>query len=257
MGGINSNAHVYLSPHLDDVALSCGGRIWQQTRAGERVAVVTIFAAAPEPDARPSSYARELHARWGQSPEAVKARQEEDLQALSLLAAEPLHWPYTDCVYRGTPSGDFPYASEEALWGEIHPSEARLVRELAERVGALPLLPGGMLYVPLAVGRHVDHRIVRQAAEGSERPLTYYEDFPYAQDRGAVEAALADSEWKAEVLPLSREALEARTAAIACYRSQISTFWGSTTHMAAVVQAFARRTGNGVPAERYWRSTRS
>jgi LmbE family N-acetylglucosaminyl deacetylase len=247
--------HIYLAPHLDDVAFSCGGRIWHQTRAGERVAVVTVFAAAPEPTAPLSSYARELHTRWGKSAEAAKTRQEEDVEAMSLLGAEPLHWPYTDCIYRRTPGGDFPYASEEALWGEVHPSEAGLVRELAERIRALPLPPGGTLYVPLAVGRHVDHLIVRQAAESSERLLIYYEDFPYAQDRRAVEAALAGGAWKAELLPLSQEALETKITAIARYRSQMSTFWGSNTDMAAAVRAFAERTGSGRPAERYWRST--
>jgi LmbE family N-acetylglucosaminyl deacetylase len=254
MNGTDRNTYVYLSPHLDDVALSCGGRIWQQAQAGERVTVVTVFAGAPKHEAWLSSFARKLHARWGGSAQAVEERQEEDRQALSLLGAEPLHWPHRDCIYRRTLGGDFPYASEEALWGEIHPSEASLVRGLAERIRALP--PGGTLYVPLAIGRHVDHRIVRQAAEGSERPLTYYEDFPYAADRGAVETALGHGDWEVELLPLSREALEAKIAAITRYRSQISTFWGSTSDMAAAVRAFAERTGNGSPAERFWRPTR-
>ncbi|MGD2178143.1 MAG: PIG-L family deacetylase [Anaerolineae bacterium] len=255
MVGIRRYTHVYLSPHLDDVALSCGGRIWQQARAGGHVAVVTVFAAAPEPDARLSSYARELHARWGRPGEAVEKRQEEDLQALSLLDAKPLHWPYTDCIYRRTPGGDFPYASEEALWGDIHPSDAGLIRELAERIRALPLLPEGTLYTPLGVGDHVDHRILRQAAEVSEHALTAYEDFPYAQVREAAERALANRCWESELVLLSEHALGAKIAAIACYGSQTSTFWGSTMDMAAAVRAFAERTGNGRPAERYWRPT--
>ncbi len=35
--------HIYLSPHLDDVALSCGGRIVKQRSKGENVLVVTVF----------------------------------------------------------------------------------------------------------------------------------------------------------------------------------------------------------------------
>jgi LmbE family N-acetylglucosaminyl deacetylase len=247
--------HIYLSPHLDDVALSCGGRIWQQARAGEHVAVVTVFAAAPDADAQLSPYARELHVRWGGSADAVETRQREDQRALSILGAEPLHWPYADCIYRRAPGGDFPYAGEEALWGAIHPSETTLVPELAEQLRALSLRMGGTLYAPLAVGGHVDHRIVRQAAERAERPLTCYEDFPYAEAPGAVDAALTGGEWRAELVTLSQEALEAKIAAIARYRSQISTFWGSETAMAAALRASAERTGNGRPAERYWRPT--
>jgi LmbE family N-acetylglucosaminyl deacetylase len=160
-----------------------------------------------------------------------------------------------DCIYRKTPGGSFPYASQEALWGEIHPSEEALISELVERIRALPLVPGDTLYTPLAVGSHVDHRIVRQAAERSERPLTYYEDFPYAEDLAAVDAALAGGDWQVELLSLSKEALETKIAAIACYHSQITTFWGSTRDMAAALWAFAERTGKRGLAERYWKPT--
>jgi LmbE family N-acetylglucosaminyl deacetylase len=255
MDGTRRLAHIYLSPHLDDVVLSCGGRIWQQGRAGDHVLVVTVFAGAPGPGAQLSALARELHARWGQPNEAVKMRQEEDLQAVSHLGAQSLHWPYPDCIYRTTPDGEFPYASLESLWGEIHPSEAALVQELTARIRALALLPGGTLYAPLAVGRHADHCIVRRAAEGAKRPLTYYEDFPYAEDSGALQAALADGEWNSDLLSLSQKALEAKIAAIARYRSQLSTFWGGPSDMAAAVRAFSERTGNGCPAERYWQPT--
>ena len=37
--------HVYLSPHLDDAVLSCGGAIHRAGAAGEAVLVITVFAA--------------------------------------------------------------------------------------------------------------------------------------------------------------------------------------------------------------------
>jgi LmbE family N-acetylglucosaminyl deacetylase len=265
MNCVDEYAHVYLSPHLDDAVLSCGGRIWQQGQAGESVAVVTVFAGAPEPDVSLSSYAQRLHARWGDSVDAVEERRKENREALALLGASVKNWPYRDCVYRRTPEGDYAYASEEALWGRIHPAEGDLVRELTGRVSALPLTLQATLYVPLAVGGHVDHRIVRRAAEefgtGHHRwSLTYYEDFPYAAEPGSVRAAgpsLAEDGWEAELVPLSQEALEAKMAAIARYRSQMSTFWTDRAEMAASVRAFAERRGAGRSAEWYWRPTES
>jgi LmbE family N-acetylglucosaminyl deacetylase len=256
MAAEDAYAFVYLSPHLDDAVLSCGGRIWQQAQAGAQVAVVTVFAGAQEPGQSLSPFADAVHERWGHPIEAVLARREEDLQALSILGAKAVHWPYTDCIYRTTAGGDFAYDSEQALWGDIHPDEAILFQVVRERIGGLPLLPQGTLFIPLAVGMHVDHRIVRQAAEGSEHPWVAFEDFPYAEDEGASEAALAGGAWQEELAYLSAEALEAKTAAIACYRSQISTFWQSTADMAAALHAFAERTGAGEPAERYWIPTR-
>jgi len=244
--------HVYLSPHLDDVALSCGGRIWQQVQAGERVLVVTTFAGTPGPGAPLSSFAQELHARWEHPADAAARRQDEDLAAWALLGAEALHWPYSDCIYRQIPDGRFPYASEEALWGPVHPAEEGLVAELAAQLAALPLVRGSTVYAPLGVGHHVDHQIVHCAAETWGRALVYYEDYPYAKDPQAVQAALEGWQWQAEWVELSEEALKAKIGASACYCSQLSTFWADVTEMAAAVRAFAEQAGSGGLAERYW-----
>ncbi len=245
--------HYYISPHFDDAVLSCGGRIWLQTQAGADVVVITVFGRVPEAGIPLSPYAQELHTRWGCAVEAVRQRPAEDIEALACLGAKPMHWSYLDCIYRTTAGGDFPYASEDALWGPVHASDSGLFRELADRMAALPLRPAARLYSPLGVGRHVDHRIVRRAAEASGHPLTYYEDFPYARDLEALEAARTPGASKPELVPLSGRALEAKVDAIACYRSQISTFWSSRDEMGATVRAYAVRIGGGEPAERYWR----
>jgi len=246
--------HLYLSPHLDDVILSCGGTIWQQVRAGERVLVLTVFAGSPSPDAPLSPFAQELHARWETLTDASALRREEDLAALAVLGAETMHWPYTDCVYRRTPAGCFPYTSGETLFGPVHPAEKGLIAELATRLAALLQRQGGAaIYVPLGIGHHVDHQIVRQAAEASGHALAYYEDFPYAQDRQAMQQVSMPGQARVHLELLSEQALEAKLAAIACYRSQVSTFWDDAAHIASSVRAFAEQTGGGRLAERYWR----
>lgn len=252
MPAAKTPTHIYLSPHLDDAVLSCGGRIWTQAQAGEGVVVITIFGGTPGPDASLSSFAREVEAHWGQE-ESMERRRSEDLRALALLGAEPVHWPYVDCIYRSTPDGRFPYADEATLWGEIDPSDAAMADEVKNRIDRLAIAPAGECYVPIAIGRHIDHRIVRKAAEGSRHPLVYYEDFPYARDPQAVRAALKPHRWEPELIPLSEQALQAKEAAIACYASQMSTFWTSPEEMAASVRTFAEQTGSGTPVERYWR----
>jgi len=247
--------HIYLSPHLDDGVLSCGGRIWQQVQAGERVLVVTVFAGAPPSGTPLSPFAQELHARWEHPDDAVAKRREEDLAATALLRAEVMHWPYADCIYRQSPDDGFLYPNWESLWGEAHPAEEGLVAELATRLAALPLARGGVVYTPLGVGHHVDHQVVHRAAEGSGHKLTYYEDFPYVGDSQVVQTAPREEQWQEELASLSEKALEARIAAIACYRSQISSFWSDVAEMAAEVRAFAEQAGGGSLAERYWKST--
>ena len=64
---------IYLSPHLDDAVLSCGGLIWEQVQLGERVEIWTIFAGDP-PAEMLTPFAEELHTRWGCGLNAVEIR---------------------------------------------------------------------------------------------------------------------------------------------------------------------------------------
>jgi len=245
--------HIYISPHLDDVALSCGGSISQQTAAGKMTLVVTVFAGGPEPAASFSPFARQLHTRWGTPTDAAATRRQEDLAALKVLGAIGEHWTYADCIYRQTASGEFPYDSEESLWGSIHPSEENLVDELATRLSALPLAQGGTMCVPLGVGDHVDHQIVHKAATLCGRSIAFYEDFPYARDPETVYSRLTSGHWESHLVRISEEALRAKIAAIACYSSQLSTFWANLKEMTADIRETALRVGAGEAAERYWR----
>jgi hypothetical protein len=128
---------------------------------------------------------------------------------------------------------------------------------LAERLADLPFAPGGRAYVPLTVGGHVDHSLVRQAAEmwgalGGE--MVYYEDYPYAEHPAALRDVLGSGfGWKANLVPLNTEALDVKAAAITHYRSQISTFFKDTDEIATRVRAYATVVGDGKGwAERFW-----
>jgi len=241
---------IYLSPHLDDAVFSCGGRIALQVRAGMRVWVVTVCAGSPEGPL--SDYAQALHEYWGLAEtDAPAARREEDRAALARLGAVAVHWDFWDCIYRRAPDGRFLYPNYDALWGPIAEEDGALREELALRMAELP--SSATLCVPLGAGAHVDHRLVRQAAEATGRPLVYYEDYPYAGEAGKVEGALGEGDWEPEMVPLDAAALEAKIAAALCYRSQISSFWAGEADLAAHFRAYAAAVGGGNPAERYWR----
>lgn len=243
---------IYLSPHLDDAVFSCGGRVALQVRAGMRVWVVTVCAGSPGGPL--SDFARALHEYWGLAEtDAPAARREEDRAALALLGAVPVHWDFPDCVYRRAPDGRVLYPDYDALWGPIAEEDGALREELTRRIRGLP--SSAVLCVPLGAGEHVDHRLVRQAAEAIGRPLVYYEDYPYAGEPGRVEQALGEGGWESAEVGLDEAALEAKIAAARCYRSQISSFWADEADLAAHFRAYAAEVGGGSPAERYWRWT--
>ena len=251
---------VYLAPHLDDAVLSCGGQIYQERQQGLTVLVVTVMAGDPPLGAEDGAFVAQLHARWELAGDhnPVAVRRAEDAAALSSLGADLLHWRWPDCIYRRHPeTGAFLYAFEDALFGAVHPAESELVSVLSDRLARLPLASSAPVYVPLAVGGHVDHRLVRRAAEDCAALVgrrVYYEDYPYAEAPAALLKVLSDGAcWRAKSTPLDEKALKAKSAAVACYRSQLGTFFTDEDEMALRLRRFAMSvSGGGAGAERYW-----
>lgn len=242
---------LYLSPHLDDVALSCGGQIAQHVRRGQSVLIVTVMAGDP-PAESVSGYAQSLHDRWQLVADAAAGRRQEDLIACRILGADARHWHVPDCIYRLDPqSGEPYYVSDEDIFGKVADEEAWLVDALANQMQALPA--HARRAVPLTAGNHVDHQLVRLAAERcfGAGALDYYEDYPYAQIDGAVAAVtgVEESAWQAEVWPLTPEAVEAKIAAVRAYQSQLSTFFADDRDLQEQVRRFAAEVGG----ERLWR----
>lgn len=227
---------IYLSPHLDDAALSCGGQIYMATQRGERVLIVTITAG--DPVAPMSSYAESLHTRW-ELVNATEERRQEDLAACAILGAESLHWDVPDCIYRVDAHGKPFYVSDEDIFGAVAPAEMALVGELAERMRALPT--ARYVVVPLTVGNHVDHTLTQLAAEGAYTPpsLFYYEDYPYAQQLGKLSRVLESGHWVGDTVVLSPVALQAKFEAVAAFRSQLSTFFRDRADLEAQVGGYA------------------
>jgi len=251
---------IYLSPHLDDVVLSCSGRIHSQTQAGQRVLVITVFAGIPERYGI-TAFTRELEARWGGDEDAVAVRRREDVAALRVLNAEGLQFDWPDCVYRCDPTnGDAYYATEESIFGEIHAAEANWHRLLMTTLDPyLKEAPSTTLYAPLGVGHHVDHLLTRRAAMNLDRrglQVLYYEDYPYAGDQQAIAKAQSPWDvacWHPKRVWIDQHALQAKIEAIACHQSQISTFWPNLDAMAEAVSEQALRVGQGQPCESCWR----
>jgi LmbE family N-acetylglucosaminyl deacetylase len=234
----------YLSPHLDDVALSCGGLLWEQIQAGENVAIWTVCAGDP-PSGQFSPFAESLHARWQTAFETVAQRRAEDLASCAHMGVAARHFSIPDCIYRRHPADDSAlYASEESIFGELHPSENDLVELLsAELRRSLPVSVS--LVCPLTLGGHVDHRLTRAAAEKLQRPLWFYADYPYVlRDWQENDGRVAGME--KVLFPISESSLKVWGDAIGAHTSQVFTFWPDLETMSVAIREYALRMG-GVP----------
>ncbi len=155
---------VFVSPHLDDVALSCPGRVLAERAGGRRVLVVSVYT-------RGDGEAR---------------RKAEDRAALAQLGAEALHLDGADAPERRA----HPAAFRALVLQERARDAADAAALAAELTRLLGARGGCRVYAPLGVGGHVDHRIVHAAAA----PLAdyFYEDRPYALVGEAVGARLRE-----------------------------------------------------------------
>jgi LmbE family N-acetylglucosaminyl deacetylase len=254
--------HLYLSPHLDDVALSCGGTIHQRAADGEQVEVLTLFAGEFTGH-EISSFALLQHEYWGKPPQPMLLRRTEDSAALALLGADARHFDSLDAIYRAGPDGEWLYSQEESLWNGVHPADPVAqngAQALAEHLAALlPPKDQAIIYAPLAVGCHVDHQIVHAAARhllAHGCRVTFYEDYPYAERPGATEAAVtaAGAEaWRVETVSLNSADLAAKVSALSYYRTQMAVLFGGAEAMANRIWTFAVSRSQQVPlAERLW-----
>ena len=237
--------HVYLSPHLDDVALSCGGTVAARSARGERVLVVTICAGEPPAGIPLPPFIEEAYRKVGVvASEVVRLRRREEQRAMDILGAELELLDELDAIYR-LPER---YHSAETIFGDVADADP-LVPVAAAIIGRVA--PETVLHAPLGIGGHVDHRILHRAAADSPRRVEFYEDFPYvANSKDALALRLSEIAERLEpVLTDVSSTLSFRVRAIQAYLSQVGLLGGD---LASKARAYSARIGNGVPSERTW-----
>lgn len=163
---------VYLSPHLDDVALSCPCTLRREVESGARVLVVTLFSHPGSTDAGP--FRRDDYAaRWA-----------EDARAMQALGADYFHAGLLDAPFRSALYHGF----EGILFGRDACDAGTLQQAKAVVADVLARAKPARVYAPLGVGEHIDHRLAHEAAPPGS---LFYEDRPYAFVRDAVALRLA------------------------------------------------------------------
>lgn len=155
------------SPHLDDATLDCSDHILAWKRLGLHVRVVTVFtkSASPSPERLTGDSSADLEHR----------RKREDKMAMGLLGVSWNHLSFADWAFRHKYEGA--YCTNEQP--ERDPND-RILRALTKAIVAFR--NSETFIIPLAIGGHIDHVLVRGAAEIAAEParLCYYLDYPYA-----------------------------------------------------------------------------
>jgi LmbE family N-acetylglucosaminyl deacetylase len=231
---------IYISPHLDDAALSAGGFLYDQSQAGIPVEIWTIICGYPPPGEL-TPFAQVLHHVWGTgtAEETVKLRRAEDVEAARILGVETVHFDIPDCIYRRGPDTEPLYLD---IYVQPHAAEAQLPDQIAQTI-APRLHPDDQVICQLGVGDHVDHILVRQAAEQLNRPLWYTADLPYLfKQPGELAPLVAGME--ESVYAITEAGLRAWVEAALAYESQLSSLFESKEQVEEDIRAYyAERSG--------------
>jgi len=204
----------FLSPHLDDAVLSCGSLM--AGLAGHcEIVVATVFTdSGPPPHTRAArSYLRQC--AWAEADRLYAARRAEDIQVLDRLGARHVHLGEPDALFRmrrHACSGPwrripelvhrYPTYRFDIARGHIARADRSLVEKTAERLRELTA-DDSMFFVPLGVGRHVDHLITRAAGTRLGGRVLFYADFPYnrshpVDQRFVARHNLTPATWRAD-----------------------------------------------------------
>lgn len=237
---------IYLSPHLDDAALSAGGWIYDQVQAGNSVEIWNLMCGLP-PTTELSPFAQVIHFSWGISDvrEVIRSRRAEEENAAKVLGAQAHYLDFLDCIYRQNEKGEWLYS---AVFTDPSPEEVDFPARIAEAISAR-LQPDDKLICQLAVGYHVDHVTVRRAAELLGRTLHYVADIPYLFNT-PEHLAPTTAGMKANAQTVSEAGIESWVEAVAKYESQISSLFESPEHMRQKIRQYCSENG-GI---RFWTS---
>ena len=250
--------NLFVSAHLDDAVLSCGGTIAAQSRVGTEVVVATVYAG--DSDGELSPLAARLHARW-QLTDGVQMRRREDADACRILGADPLHLPFPDALYRKDSLGQPRCATIEDLYSVLTADDQPEVDDVARELERLLAeLRPQRVHGPAGFGDHIDHVItslalqqaVANAPDGRRPHLLLYEDLPYAfESLGDSDPRSLDPAAKPVISRLTEADWHRKVQAIRAYQSQLEMLWQDQDWPALLRRHASEVAQNGI-GERQW-----
>ncbi|MBX9625393.1 MAG: PIG-L family deacetylase [Gemmataceae bacterium] len=235
---------LFLSPHLDDVAFSCGGTVARLAAAGWRCVLATAFTRSVP---HPTGFALACQADKGLPADVdyLALRRAEDAGACRALGAEPVWLDLPEAPHRG-------YGSAAELFAGVKDADD-VWRPLADRLHALHREAApDLVFTPQGLGNHVDHVQLIRAADAVRLlgAACWYRDTPYAIRDPAADPAAGVPTGPEFAVPVGAH-LAAKLEACAAYRTQLGFQFGGESAMRDRLSAFALAEGGGESAERF------
>jgi LmbE family N-acetylglucosaminyl deacetylase len=253
--------HLFVSPHYDDIALSCGGTAALVAQQGRDPVIALLFGSEPDPHQTFTTFAESMHRQWGmEAGEVIAGRRREEAAATATLGARDEFLPFFDAIYRGDQ-----YNNDDELFGSLAAGDRDLPRQIVEALdlGGAPD-DSTRIYVPLAIGNHVDHQLAFASGLDVAQAgwdVWFYEDLPYALKPGSRKQRFLAIGHPMEIAATVEVGCvwQVKIDAIMAYPSQLGVIFGyigkgaSREQIEDVMRTYAQELGGGNPAERFWK----
>lgn len=228
-----------LAPHCDDAPYSLAGVMRALAAAGVAVDMLTVFGRSGYAPNRPELNVDQVSA----------LRHDEDRAAASVIdpRVAVTCWDHADVAERCGLAVE-QVVSRQPLDADALAWVDRLTEQLA------PLGAGNRtLLAPMAMGWHIDHRIVASAAvqlASAGQFVHFYEDLPYAGFTRTSRLWLAQA-WRLRVLGIPLRPVDVRTPGLASLKRAVFNAYASQASD-AFWYGIERQTGRRGSAERLW-----
>ncbi len=170
-------------------------------------------------------------------------RGQEDIACCQILGAVYRRYTIPDCIYRFYPGTNNPFITvPDDIKKDLEPDESYLVPQVTDFLRK-NIPSGSDVVIPLTIGHHRDHVLVRTAAERLGTPLWHYVDYPYIiQDTYNLDDWLPASA-EQHSMKLTAEGLKAWQDGFACHKSQLIFFWADQAEMRLAIEQYSSSGG--------------
>lgn len=182
---------VFVSPHLDDVALSCAQLMIDLVKQGKKVVVINVFTKAHKgPYTLSAKTYLKTSGNYKSATKFYNDRIREDEKSLSSIQIKRIiNLGCVDALFRtkkvkaniGNILPEVNHLYPTYRW---HITKNRIIEKdesVSQIVNMLKnkIKKNALVFSPLGIATHVDHTITRQACDMLDNKVVYYSEFPY------------------------------------------------------------------------------
>lgn len=192
---LSFDRYIFLSPHLDDAAFSCGALLHFLKSKHKNVTVINFFTKGGTLNTLSAKKFLKLSG-YNNAQELFTQRENEDRQALEPLVTRIINLGFQDILWRQKNNlstlkqiiGKFvpefihiyPTYRFHILGKSAKPEDQLLVKEIKSALNRIIKTSSKTcLFAPLGTGGHIDHLLVRDIFPQANSSIIYYSELPY------------------------------------------------------------------------------